>query len=76
MRPAASAVSGGADCVKRCGGTWCTLMTRPARPASAPWADLGFFGLDDQPDDDPVIVTGRKPPGTTDSPMPRRNRTG
>ncbi|MGX1310367.1 hypothetical protein RKD24_000486 [Streptomyces calvus] len=23
-------------------------------------ADLGFFGLDDQPDDDPVIVTGRK----------------
>ncbi|MER6693994.1 transposase family protein [Streptomyces minutiscleroticus] len=23
-------------------------------------ADLGFVGLDDQPDDDPVIITGRK----------------
>ncbi|MEU7469206.1 hypothetical protein AB0A94_11800 [Streptomyces sp. NPDC044984] len=25
-------------------------------------ADLGFVGLDDQPDDDPVIITGRKTP--------------
>jgi hypothetical protein len=25
-------------------------------------ADLGFVGLDDQPDDDPVIITGRKAP--------------
>ncbi|MET9915067.1 transposase family protein [Streptomyces sp. NPDC006476] len=23
-------------------------------------ADLGFVGLDDKPDDDPVIITGRK----------------
>jgi hypothetical protein len=39
-------------------------------------ADLGFVGLDDRPDDDPVIIAGRKAPGTTDSPMPRRRRTG
>ncbi|MGW5636940.1 hypothetical protein [Streptomyces sp. NPDC003832] len=39
-------------------------------------ADLGFVGPDDQPDDDPVIVTDREATGTTDSPMPGRKRTG
>ncbi|MFF5160774.1 hypothetical protein ACFY3N_31940 [Streptomyces sp. NPDC000348] len=39
-------------------------------------ADLGFVGLDDQPDDAPVIVTGRKPARNHRSPMPRRKRTG
>ncbi|MGW7578751.1 hypothetical protein [Streptomyces sp. NPDC054765] len=30
------------------------------RPGSGALADLGFVGLDDKPDDDPVIITGRK----------------
>ncbi|WP_240496487.1 transposase family protein [Streptomyces torulosus] len=39
-------------------------------------ADLGFVGLDDKPDDDPVIITGRKATrNPTSSPLPRRRRT-
>ncbi|MBA8945705.1 hypothetical protein ACWDY7_25140 [Streptomyces calvus] len=35
-------------------------MTRAREAGLGTLADLGFFGLDDQPDDDPVIITGRK----------------
>ncbi|MCX4564424.1 hypothetical protein OHA02_50680 [Streptomyces phaeochromogenes] len=36
-------------------------ITRHLREAGlGALADLGFVGLDDKPDDDPVIITGRK----------------
>jgi len=36
------------------------ITTRLREAGLGALADLGFVGLDDQPDDDPVVITGRK----------------